>query len=435
MSSTASPWAIDRVKVTLLLSLIFIYGAPFVPFLEENLVWSTVAVVGLLGLMAAVRKQWFDAGLAFVIALGVLLGRQKFDVIPDATYMFRATAIGAFTFLHLALLIGPLSRFSSVARGWYKQRRHLAVTTFLLAAFHESLILKLFYDFSIEAALGLQYIFFGFVAIGIMGLLALTSWDRVQIGIKLRGWNVIHLLSLAFFVSFTYYFTTVNSAVMTWHYVAIAIFFVMWLVAAPWGIARNMYERVNGWKQIHLLIYVAYISVIIHVWTGRAKFQPDWVQHLFWGFVGAVVLAHVAGWIKWIVDRSNRVKVKETIEHEGRSYAHVGLATDFEDGVGQDRQVDGHDIAVFKNKNAFIALAGKCSHQGGPIAKGKIENGYVVCPWHEWQYGVKDGLPPEGFKDCIPYYPTLERDGAVYVCVEPTKACKLDDGQYEQKAG
>lgn len=434
MSSTASPWTIDRVKITLILALIFIYGAPFVPFLEENLVWSTVTLVGMLGLIAAARKQWFDAGLAFVIAVALLIGRQKFSVIPDATYVFRASAIGAFALLHVALLIGPLSRFSSAVRGLYKERRHLAVTTFLLALFHESLILKLFYDYSIEAALALQYIFFGFVALGIMLVLALTSWDRVQTTVHLRGWNIIHALSILGFVGFAWYFVSVNATVMTWHYVTIAGFFIFWLLIAPWGIARKVYERVNGWKQMHLLIYVAYVSMIIHVWTGRAQFQPDWVQWLFWGFVGAVVLAHLAGWIKWLVDRSKRVKAGETVEHDGKSFACVGAVSDFEEGVGQDRRVDGHDVAVFKHEGRFIALAGKCSHQGGPIAKGKIENGYVVCPWHQWQYGVKDGLPPEGFKDCIPYYPTFERDGSVYVCVEPTKACKLEDGQYEQES-
>lgn len=430
MSSTASPWAIDRVKVTLVLSLVFMYGAPFIPYLQERLVTATVVLLGVIALLALVKKAWFDAGLALVIALAMILGRQQFDVIPDATFVFRASAILAFVFLHCTLLIGPLSHFFTTVRKWYKHRRHLAVTTFLLALLHESLILKLYYDFSIEAALGLQYVFFGFVSIAIMALLALTSWDRVQVGIRLRSWNIIHIISLVSFAGFAYYFTTVNNTVMTWHYVAIASFFVIWLVVAPWGIVRMLYKRVNGWKQIHLLIYVAYISLIIHAWTGRGKFQPDWVQLLFWAFVGAVVLAHIAGWIKWIVHRNKHKKATETIEHEGRSYARVGHTTDFEEGVGQDRKVAGHDVAVFKHEDRFIALAGKCSHQGGPIAKGKIENGYVVCPWHHWQYSVKDGLAPEGFKDCLPYYPTLERNGTVYVCVEPTKACKLDNGQF-----
>lgn len=433
MSSTASPWAIDRVKITLGLSLIFIYGAPFIPWVAERLVAATVVLLGVITLMALVKKEWFDAGLALVIALAMIIGRQKFDVIPDTTFVFRASAILAFALLHAALLIGPLSHFSVQARKWYKHRRHLAVTIFLLALLHESLILKLYYDFSIEAALGLQYVFFGFVAIAIMAVLAITSWDRVQVGVTLRYWNMLHAVTLLSFVGFSYYFTTVNNTLMTWHYVTIASFFVAWIALAPWSIARRIHKRVNGWKQIHFLVYIAYASTIIHTWTGRAKFQPEWVQQLFWGCVALVIAAHAAGWIKWAVKKPHRLHPRHVLTHNDQSYVCVGRTTDFEEGVGQDHHVDGHDVAVFKHKNAFIALAGKCSHQGGPMAKGKIENGYVVCPWHQWQYSVKDGLAPEGFTDCIPYYPTLERDGAVYVCIEPTKACKLDNGQFTQK--
>ncbi|MBT4137736.1 MAG: Rieske (2Fe-2S) protein [Candidatus Latescibacteria bacterium] len=41
-------------------------------------------------------------------------------------------------------------------------------------------------------------------------------------------------------------------------------------------------------------------------------------------------------------------------------------------------------------KGQYSALDNKCPHQGGPLGEGSIENGWLRCPWHEWDYDPLD---------------------------------------------
>ncbi|MBY0554882.1 NAD(P)H-dependent oxidoreductase [bacterium] len=46
-------------------------------------------------------------------------------------------------------------------------------------------------------------------------------------------------------------------------------------------------------------------------------------------------------------------------------------------------------LTYFQDK--FGALNNKCNHMGGPLSKGKLKNGCVVCPWHYWQFNHATG--------------------------------------------
>lgn len=48
-------------------------------------------------------------------------------------------------------------------------------------------------------------------------------------------------------------------------------------------------------------------------------------------------------------------------------------------------------IALYNVEGQFHALDGVCPHQGGPLGKGKLAGCIVTCPWHGWQFDVRDG--------------------------------------------
>lgn len=54
------------------------------------------------------------------------------------------------------------------------------------------------------------------------------------------------------------------------------------------------------------------------------------------------------------------------------------------------------------------ALANRCPHQGGPLGEGSIENGWLRCPWHGYDYNPTSGKPPDGFSDAPDAYPVRE---------------------------
>jgi nitrite reductase (NADH) small subunit len=48
-------------------------------------------------------------------------------------------------------------------------------------------------------------------------------------------------------------------------------------------------------------------------------------------------------------------------------------------------------IALFNVEGTFHALDGVCPHQGGPLGQGDLAGCIVTCPWHGWQFDVRDG--------------------------------------------
>lgn len=86
--------------------------------------------------------------------------------------------------------------------------------------------------------------------------------------------------------------------------------------------------------------------------------------------------------------------------------------------------VNGQTVAMFNVDGEITALGGQCLHRGGPIGKGvlkkKKDGGlYVVCPWHGWEYNVKTGKAPFGYKDQLPVYEVKIDDGHILISTKP----------------
>ncbi len=74
-------------------------------------------------------------------------------------------------------------------------------------------------------------------------------------------------------------------------------------------------------------------------------------------------------------------------------------------------------VCLTRYKGTYAALDNRCPHQGGPLGEGSIENGYLRCPWHGWDYDPLTGRPPGGYDDGVETYPVEEREDGVYVGV------------------
>ncbi len=63
----------------------------------------------------------------------------------------------------------------------------------------------------------------------------------------------------------------------------------------------------------------------------------------------------------------------------------------------------------------FAALDNKCPHQGGPLGEGSIEQGWLRCPWHGWDFHPLTGKPPGGFDDGVETFAVEAREDGIYV--------------------
>jgi thiamine pyrophosphate-dependent acetolactate synthase large subunit-like protein/nitrite reductase/ring-hydroxylating ferredoxin subunit len=86
-----------------------------------------------------------------------------------------------------------------------------------------------------------------------------------------------------------------------------------------------------------------------------------------------------------------------------------------DDGRVRSVVVDGRTVALARCRGRLGALENRCPHQGGPLGEGSIENGWLRCPWHGYDYDPLTGRPPEGFTDGAASFAVEERTDGVYV--------------------
>jgi thiamine pyrophosphate-dependent acetolactate synthase large subunit-like protein/nitrite reductase/ring-hydroxylating ferredoxin subunit len=87
------------------------------------------------------------------------------------------------------------------------------------------------------------------------------------------------------------------------------------------------------------------------------------------------------------------------------------------DGRVTTVQAGHRSIALTHFDGRYGALHNRCPHQGGPLGEGSIENGWLRCPWHGYDYDPLTGVPPSGFADRPESFPVEARDDGIYVAV------------------
>ena len=54
-------------------------------------------------------------------------------------------------------------------------------------------------------------------------------------------------------------------------------------------------------------------------------------------------------------------------------------------------ELNGIRIALVRTGETVHALSARCSHAGGPLDRGWLEEGELVCPLHRWRFRLNDG--------------------------------------------
>src|SRR5438093_1446062 len=74
-------------------------------------------------------------------------------------------------------------------------------------------------------------------------------------------------------------------------------------------------------------------------------------------------------------------------------FVRVASTGDLKPGEAMVVEVSGRSIALFNVNGEFFALDNICSHRGGPLGEGFVDqnNCTVQCPWHGWVYSLSTG--------------------------------------------
>lgn len=288
-------------------------------------------------------------------------GASAYDPV---TLLIRATGTAAFTLIHVILAIGPLARLSDRFSPLLYNRRHLGVTTFLVALIHGVLVV----------------FWYGSFGTGIPLINVVAGYS----GLTDPGAFPFEILGLG----------------------ALLIMFAMAATSHDFWLA-NLGPA--WWKALHIKVYAAYAMLVGHVALGAVRSEPQPVLAIFTGLgVVSLTLLHAAAGARDLRQRS--------AEPTDSDWVDAGDADSIPDRRARVVELgNGARIAVFREGDDLRAISNVCAHQGGPLGEGAIVDGCVTCPWHGYQYNAKDGCSPPPFTEKIPTYELRVRSGRIEV--------------------
>ena len=86
----------------------------------------------------------------------------------------------------------------------------------------------------------------------------------------------------------------------------------------------------------------------------------------------------------------------------------VDVAAVYDLGPGERRvvEVDGITVAVFNIDGEYFAIKDVCTHDGGILSNGELEDDVIVCPRHGARFSIRTGavLGPPAYEDLETYF-------------------------------
>ena len=76
-------------------------------------------------------------------------------------------------------------------------------------------------------------------------------------------------------------------------------------------------------------------------------------------------------------------------------------------------EVNGEKICIANVEGRYYAIGNVCTHMGGPLAEGKLEEHVVQCPWHGSRFDTRNGevVRPPAMRPEPTYEVRVENNG------------------------
>lgn len=322
------------------------------------------------------QKKLYDAVLVGSVAVYLVifsvLTKLLFPRVTDEIMLIRAFGSGAFLLLHIILCIGPLCRLNSRFLPLLYNRRHAGVTCFLLGLIHALLVVLTYH----------------------------------------AGSDTNPILSI--FVSGAFGGTAGTFPFQVFGFFALVILFLMAATSHDFWLA-NLSAPV--WKALHMLVYVAYALLVLHVTFGvlQGEGSPVYVGAMAVGLATVLGLHLIAGGKERDVDATNRTDATE-------GFIDTCAVADIPENRARIVCISDERVAIFKYDGKISAVSNVCQHQNGPLGEGKIVYGCITCPWHGYQYQPDTGASPPPFVEKVPTFNVRVKNGRVLVHPKPNPA-------------
>lgn len=101
----------------------------------------------------------------------------------------------------------------------------------------------------------------------------------------------------------------------------------------------------------------------------------------------------------------------------------VGHISALPEGEGRTVLLGGRRVAIFRSRTGRVfATQAECPHLGGPLADGIMADTTIVCPLHEFRFGLVKGQPVGNGCDALKVYPVrVDQVGEITVLLDPER--------------
>jgi nitrite reductase/ring-hydroxylating ferredoxin subunit len=111
----------------------------------------------------------------------------------------------------------------------------------------------------------------------------------------------------------------------------------------------------------------------------------------------ATAAATAGGYLGGHLVFRNAIGASRNADENGvTDWTDVGLLRDLPMREPVRRTVGGTDLVLYRNGSTVRALSATCSHLGGPLDEGRVEDECVTCPWHGSTFRLTDGAVTRG---------------------------------------
>ena len=199
-------------------------------------------------------------------------------------------------------------------------------------------------------------------------------------------------------------------------------------VAVGVGVAGALGAAVTGltdWSEtdgrakrlglVHGLLNLSATTLYVASLAMRRKGE----RHLGRAYGAAgLAIASAAAYLGGALVYRERIGVTHANEDGPKEFTRALAASDLPDNARRLGDADGTRVFVARQHGTLCALAEHCSHLGGPLSEGTLNDGSIVCPWHGSEFALRDGTVINGpATHPQPCFDVMERAGAVEVRV------------------
>ncbi|MEX1002877.1 MAG: Rieske (2Fe-2S) protein [Crocinitomicaceae bacterium] len=78
-------------------------------------------------------------------------------------------------------------------------------------------------------------------------------------------------------------------------------------------------------------------------------------------------------------------------------------------------KVNATAVVLVKHQGEIYLVKNRCPHQGKPLDQASCEDGFIVCPWHQYAFDLKTG---RGSGLYLENYPVEKREDGYYAAFE-----------------